>query len=96
MSTMLTINVTQDHIEKGEKEHWYTCPVALAFIDAGVMYVEVHGFRAEVEFPQGSEGESIRNLCTSSYVLPYSVGEWIGRFDLGEFVKPFTFDLSLN
>jgi hypothetical protein len=81
-----TISVTAAHIARGVRDDCENCPVALAIRDAipDVKLVAVDGNRAT--FAGRYDWIDIE--------LPLAVGEFIGNFDDGGTVGPFSFDLD--
>ena len=76
-----TIEVKQEHINKGIRYQCYECPVALALRDSGFNYVHVSYFSVRVN---------------EEYVpLPKVVQSKIIGFDAGEPVSPFAFQIEL-
>jgi hypothetical protein len=82
--TEVTVTVTQEHIDAGERESCSSCPVALAFAAAIPEAIDsaVTWRYASVWF--GSRG-------VVNYKLPPSATGFIGAFDSEEPVAPFTF-----
>ena len=76
---MKTIEVTQCHIDSGEKYSPCGCPVALALKSA-----TRHGWSV-----------GVHSAMTSSHIrlLPSETIDYIAAFDRGEDVKPFSFEL---
>jgi hypothetical protein len=85
----IEVNVTQEHIDKGEQAMCQLCPVALAIKDVNdVTYVKI--------------GSSIFNvLFKGDYALrpngkmPVEVGNRILDFDQGHGMQPFSFTLEV-
>lgn len=73
--------VTQEHIDNGERDQSLKCPVALALGDG----TEVYGPDCA---PLG------RPIGDPFVTLPGEVAAWIYRFDAGEPVEPFEFDID--
>lgn len=86
MKTM-TINVTQEHIDRGTMEDCEHCPVALAINEA------IPGTRSDV----GGNQIYIGNYhCTSREIqTPEVVRQFIARYDSDVLVKPFSFTIEL-
>jgi hypothetical protein len=86
MSTVrLTIDVTQDDIAIGFKQNCQACPVARACFRILGVDVSVNGDQVkDYEWPHVLESD-----------LPPEVGRWIGRFDAGWEVEPFSFDIDV-
>ena len=82
MSTLVC--VTAEDIAQGKRKHLRQCPVALAL---------ARTFRTEAvrvyEEYYSLNGDPARNW-------PASVTAWIERFDRGEPVAPFAFDLEVD
>ena len=89
MSTMLTINVTQDHIDKGDMSNCDTCPIALAIMDTGAALASVGSYTAEAAFFT-PESEQV------TFDLPPFARAWLGKFDQGTPVQPFTFTVTVT
>lgn len=87
MNLPLKISVTERHIENGEKDSCFNCPIALA---------------AREVFPAHSLPEVTLNFLwikledrTERYfTLPEEAKEFVIGFDTGKEVKPFTFTLK--
>lgn len=79
----LTINVTQEDIDKGIKESCFSCPVAKALrrVMSNSTYIRVGN-------PTVTVGS-----CTTQ--LPIVASHFISKFDIDQPVSPFTFDLTL-
>jgi hypothetical protein len=75
------VEVTQEHIDRGEKMNCHDCPIALAVSAALGQEVTV--------------GAEIVHLGKGLAYLPRSVSDWIVEFDLGGRVAPFVFDLEV-
>jgi hypothetical protein len=85
---MTTINVTAEHIARGEPENCERCPVALAIMDAlpGAGVPEVGP--SQVTF-------RVADDKWADIDLPQAAGDFIETFDGGTAdVEPFTFDLD--
>lgn len=74
------IQVTQEHIEKGQRFEPFSCAVALALKDSGFESARV------------SESEIVCDC--DIFPVPSSVRAFVGRFDRGEPVLPFSFELD--
>jgi hypothetical protein len=82
----MIINVTQDHINQGSRKTAKVCPVALAFSDVGLKNPVVGTTGVTYEHPD----DDSRVLSD----LPAWVGYRIRRFDEGEGMEPFSFELE--
>ena len=83
----MVIDVTRDHIERGEPDCRSVCPVALALQDAGYAEADVDAF--EICYIN-EDGKDVK-LRT-----PESVARFVQDFDdetVREFVLPFKFEL---
>jgi hypothetical protein len=78
-----TINVTQEHIDKGLRRQCSKCPVALAIKD--VCKPETYVNVSSVIYVGGK----------FSKAAPLDVERFIGRFDGSFSVEPFSFDLDI-
>ena len=82
---MLTVNVTQDHIDKGARKEAYDCPVSLALGEAD---------------PGSDWCVSTRHIMreTGTHVgfidPPATVSKFVRRFDNGDPVQPFSFEID--
>lgn len=76
-----SIKVTADHIARGLHDNCYSCPIALAVIDAG-------GSGVMVELQRVS-------TVHSRFDLPPEAQEWVSRFDDHKPVQPFSFEADL-
>jgi hypothetical protein len=83
----MEIFVTQDHIDRGIKENGTCCPIALA-IKEQTEFKNVF-VSDDVIFPYGGLF-TFQKIFTASYIQYF-----IGNFDDGEYVEPFSFELDL-
>jgi hypothetical protein len=83
----VTIEVTQEDIEKGERGECEKCALALAVSRVTKYRVEIGLY--EAEFYDGPE------LCVGSSDLPIAAMVFVERFDNGHPVSPFTFPLEV-
>lgn len=81
----ITINVTQEHIEKGKVGMTNSCPIALACSDAGLPTPFVTWDTIEWG-PQGEDGIAVPT--------PHIAQTFIEDFDAEEYVVPFSFDIE--
>lgn len=79
----LKINVTKWDISNGTAGNSAFCPVALAFVRAGIKKVEVN----YVDFTASSNGKF--------YDLPKKAQKFIDDFDSDAPVKPFSFNVNI-
>ena len=79
---MTTINVTAEHIARGEPQDCRLCPVALALGDAfpEATYISVTGLYVRME--------------TREHELPAEAQRFTWNFDSGRPVEPFAFELD--
>lgn len=77
---MITIEVTQEHIDKGNALHAHSCPISLALTAAGVAHLAV--------------GPTTIVCPEYNIDLPEPLARFIRAFDRGEKVWPITFELE--
>jgi hypothetical protein len=78
---MMKIKVTRRHIFEGVQGSWDSCPIALALRDElGVTNLEV--------------GNGVIRCGKKKFKMSNSADTFVGKFDEGEPVKPFTFELK--
>lgn len=87
------IDVNQQCIDDGEAGACYTCPVALAFSNAG--FDECRVDVTSVAFKAFWSYNDDYMFWSNSIPLPISVEQFINFFDLGLEVSPFTFTISV-
>ena len=86
---MLKVNVTQEHIDKGERYSTSACPIARALKDV---------------LPADSCAVNVRAAVAvwfqnSGYYrawLPHSAQDFVVEFDSGQDVEPFSFELDAD
>jgi len=85
----VTIEVMNEHIEKGEPEDPCNCPVALALSEKTGLVCEVYPDSIRV-------GGNLFDKC-AHFKAPASVTKFVNKFDgqIGK-VKPFSFKLPLT
>ena len=88
MATRTKIYVTEECIENGAKGNRISCPIALAFADAGffntsVEYSSIYYYESEDE-----NGDYGRQATTAPEIC-----DWQNAFDSDEVVKPMTLEL---
>ena len=82
----MVIQVTQEHINRGVREHCRSCPVALAVNEAfGVTNAEVNLLWIVINRGKSSERH---------YEFPLHVQRRIARFDRNQPMYPFQFELG--
>ena len=87
MSTM-TVTVTQDHIDHGERQSGASCPIARAITRRMPQWTQVDvGETMFTFFPASGERDEA--------FLPEEACQFIARFDEGKPVEPFAFTLDL-
>lgn len=84
----LHISVTAEHIRQGCRYNCRSCPVALAFRDAGIADVMV--FNPCVGLAATREAVA----PPTSIFLPQRVQDFIRAFDHGTVCQPFEFDID--
>lgn len=83
----ITVNVTQDHIDKGREHDCHTCPVARALREAHPAKWWV-GYG--MEFGQVTAGIARGPGC----LLPVEACRWVRAFDSKKPVSPFSFEFD--
>jgi hypothetical protein len=83
----LKVQVTQEHINAGEKHDCQLCPLALALGEVFGTNISVTGY--EFRFVRLGDGPP------KYFLLPKPCSRFMSLFDLGESVSPFEFDLDL-
>lgn len=89
---VLTLRVTQAHIDAGERQNAYLCPLALAARDAGALTVQV-GAVLTVETFRSADRTADEDLVDTSYRISPRAWQFMKRFDWGLSVQPGTFRL---
>lgn len=82
----MKISVTKTDIAKGDPGDCFSCPIALA-LQRKASKVVVGSTHADFKW----KGRKYSDIC-----LPREAVKFIGEFDSGESVKPFTFDLTFK
>lgn len=91
MKIIRTVSVTNDNITNGDPLSPTTCPIALAFIDAGITSPSVGvdsgggSVKGDGFFGRFLPRKRVRG------VFPKVVSQFIRDFDAGRIVKPITF-----
>jgi hypothetical protein len=83
----VTINVTQEDIDKGEKLNCSACPIGLALARAGFPVTSVMWFTV---------GDKTSILDYVSTLERHPINQFMADFDGGCEVKPFSFVLDLS
>lgn len=81
----ITVNVTQEHIDKGRAGNCILCPVAMALVNAGCDNVAVTYSRAHFNY----QGPHPKRMWLSTQTI-----QFISDFDVNRPVSPFSFDLE--
>lgn len=86
---LVTIEVTQEHIDRGARKYCGGCPVALAIAEkvADGVDVRVGGYWVSCQRGDG---------VSASDIIPGPIQSFIERFDNGASVSPLTFELELR
>ena len=89
----VTVSVTAEHIANGDAGSGWGCAIALALEEAfpGTEDVSVGDAMASLYREDEGEGEHFIHLD-----LPYDARLFIGAFDAGETVEPFTFTVDAD
>ena len=86
---MLKVNVTQEHINKGERHSTSACPIAWALKDVLPADSCAVNVRASVAV-------WFRNSDYYRAWLPRSAQDFVVEFDNGQDVSPFSFELDAD
>ena len=87
------IKVTQEHINKGKRKDYSSCPIALAVKDVFPNdVIEVGQFDLTFENCDYESG----NGKYLGYELPNIACNFVEDFDAGRNVKPFDFELEIT
>lgn len=90
---VLTLRVTQKHIDAGEMLNAYQCPLALAARDAGAFTARAMPTRVEAVFRVADTTED-EDLVDTSYRVSPRARQFMEGFDHGHSVQPTTFRLT--
>ena len=94
----MKIQVKQDHIDRGKREHCQKCPIALAISEA-FPGTQVSVF-ARIRNTIIDDGDFVYRayvrIDAIGRILPDSVSQFIDDFDFLRPVQPFEFDLNYN
>lgn len=87
----MKVQVTQDHIDNGHRNSAVSCPIALALKETpGATNVSVGIGTASIGY-----GNVLRyDYKRTYYHLPWQATEFIDRFDFGDPVQPFEFEME--
>lgn len=91
-ASMVTVSVTQEHIDAGKPRTCWTCPIALAITAAipGTLSVDVMNPDLGFALIIGDDGSA------EDMQLPIEARDFILRFDAGLPVDPFTFTAEVS
>lgn len=92
MIQMIIINVTQDEINRGERNKCKSCPIALSIIRS-VDYPHVYVGKNIVTFYTSHDFSRI--LPSKIVKLPKEIQNWIYAFDSKMPVMPISFELDV-
>ena len=84
----MKISVKREHIDNGVALSSTCCPIALACKDAGLKNVWINPLSIHYCLD-----DSVCPLFVNRVTLPVEVIKFIARFDAGEYVTMFSFDL---
>ena len=83
----MKIDVTQEHINKGQRGDSFSCPVALALLDEGFIRPSIGSvFIEELGYTLTRKGFIVRT--------PHVASRFTRNFDRGDEVKSFSFELE--
>ena len=87
----LHVEVTAEDIAAGEKGHCQRCPIALAMLRCPNVFSVVVGEEISVQTYD-------QDQWTEPYVAecPSVASKFVGDFDSGDKVEPFSFDIELE
>jgi hypothetical protein len=80
------ISVTQEHIDKGERWSFHSCPLALAVTEASG---NLAGVGTESIYPNWDK------IGLTKITMPAEVANFRSRFDESSPVEPFEFEISI-
>ena len=80
----MTVTITNDHIQRGMKSNAKYCPIAIALS-------ELYPHRMnKIRVTNGN----VTITGVDFYSLPFTAYEFINKFDAGETVNPFSFEIE--
>ncbi len=86
------IHVTRQDIRDGEPNSWHSCPVALAVSKrTGLPTIVGKAIAVRNDYIVSDDGVVHETASRTVFDAPRSVHRFIGRFDNGKPVKPFSF-----
>lgn len=95
---IVTVNVTQDCIDRGERENCEKCPVALAMLQAGFVAPQVDGCSLGWTEPGRGVAVYISTPSDVAFFIDEFDGSWIDEED-GKAVnngEPFSFTVDTD
>lgn len=83
---MVTIEVTEADIQVGQRKNCFDCPIALA----------VRRAYPEITNPEFNISVGVRHgfVGNARFWMPTEAAEFIKKFDAGETVEPFSFQVE--
>lgn len=79
----MIVNITQEHIDRGQKGRAHRCPMALAVRD-----------QLNLSTEQVAVTQYTLYIDCKSYILPPTASNFVRAFDAGREVSPFTFEVK--
>lgn len=87
----MKVEVTQEHIDKGQRREHDKCPIALAVEDIGYKSVSVDGKSLDA---WKDKVDGVKGYIYGD--LPDEAVEFIRTFDRGDKVEPLTFEFEMK
>ena len=88
----VVVDVTQEHIDKGEANSPCDCPIALALRDAGIVSPSVYD-----KIGLGTTNADLTSAMADDWIeCPSIVSKFVSDFDEYRYVEPFTFQLEVD
>lgn len=90
----LTVNVTQAHIDEGQKCSCGQCPIALALYEQHPPAKDCYWSVCTVGTLLWRQLTTVTWKTIAKYSIPREARVFIRRFDVGNPVEPFTFEME--
>ena len=91
----MKIQVTEVHLKKGIRCNPHWCPVALAFMDAGLRNVSVGPNMMSFKY-WNKDKEGCISAFEQTHILPNEMIDFIHKFDNKIPVDPTEFDMEIT
>jgi hypothetical protein len=93
----ITVNVTQEDINRGVRQNGERCPVALALIRALALASGELIIRPTIALSSGFVCANVLGFDRHhDYPIPGAARDFIQKFDRGLHVEPFTFEFEFD